>query len=119
MHELSICQSLLRQVESLAHEHGARGVSRIRLSVGPLSGIEISLLEQAFTLARAGTVADGAVLETVTLPVRVRCQTCAAESEALPNRLLCGVCGDWRTILLSGTELLLTSVELELENDHV
>jgi hydrogenase nickel incorporation protein HypA/HybF len=45
--------------------------------------------------------------------VRVRCEQCGAESEASPNRLLCGACGDYHTRLLSGDELLLVSVELE------
>ena len=119
MHELSICQQLIRQVESVAYEHSARRVSRIWLSIGPLAGIEIPLLKQAFTIARAGTVAASAVLEAQSLPIRVHCQCCGAESEAAPNRLLCGVCGDWRTQLISGDEMLLASVELDVEEDHV
>jgi hydrogenase nickel incorporation protein HypA/HybF len=47
----------------------------------------------------------------------VSCQTCGAESAALPNRLVCGACGDWRTTLLSGDELILESVELEFAAD--
>jgi hydrogenase nickel incorporation protein HypA/HybF len=42
----------------------------------------------------------------------VRCETCGAESVALPNRLVCGACGDWHTRLVSGDEMLLASVEL-------
>jgi hydrogenase nickel incorporation protein HypA/HybF len=45
--------------------------------------------------------------------VRVRCRTCRAETDAEPNRLVCGTCGDFRTDLISGDELLLVSVELE------
>ena len=119
MHEFSVCQHLLQQVEALARAHRARAVSRIRLQIGPLSGIEAVLLAHAFTVAGAGTVAEGAVLETESLPVRVHCKTCGADSAATPNRLLCGVCGDWHTDLLSGDEMLLTSVDLELEEDDV
>jgi hydrogenase nickel incorporation protein HypA/HybF len=119
VHEFSVCQNLLQQVEALAHTHRAQAVNRIRLQIGPLSGIEAALLTQAFTVACAGTVAAGAVLETESLPVRVRCTTCGADSDATPNRLLCGVCGDWHTELLSGDEMLLASVELELEEDDV
>ena len=119
MHEFSVCQNLLQQVEALARTHRARAVSRIRLQIGLLSGIEAVLLAQAFTVACAGTVADGAVLETESLPVRVRCQSCGAASDVPPNRLVCGACGDWHTELLSGDEMLLTSVELELEEDDV
>jgi len=113
MHELSVCQSMLRQVESIAAEHGARAVTAIKVQIGPLSGVEPQLLSQAFPIASAGTVAAQADLQLETLPVRVHCRTCGADSEAAVNRLLCGECGDWQTQLLSGDELLLTSVELD------
>jgi hydrogenase nickel incorporation protein HypA/HybF len=45
---------------------------------------------------------------------------CGAESEVESNRLVCSVCGQWRTKVLTGEELLLMSVELEKEiPDHV
>jgi hydrogenase nickel incorporation protein HypA/HybF len=31
-----------------------------------------------------------------------------------PNRLVCGACGDWRTDLAAGDEMLLLSVELDV-----
>ena len=116
MHELSICQQLINQVEAIAYEHRAWRVNAIHLQIGPLAGIEIPLLKQAFTVACANTLAESATLETKPAPIRVRCRTCGAESEALANRLLCGACGDWHTDLLSGDELLLVSLELDLED---
>ena len=118
VHEFSVCQDLLRQVEDLARVHHARTVTMIRLQLGPLSGIEASLLEQAFTVARAGTVAAAAVLTTETLPVQVRCGACGAVSMVASNHLVCGTCGDWHTELVSGDELLLASVELEIEDNN-
>ena len=43
---------------------------------------------------------------------RVRCRSCGAESAAEPNNLVCTACGDWRTELVSGDEMLLAQVEL-------
>ena len=40
MHEMSICQSLMDQVEQIATEQGASRVDSIVLCVGPLSGVE-------------------------------------------------------------------------------
>jgi hydrogenase nickel incorporation protein HypA/HybF len=114
MHELSICQSLLNQVEAVARREGAARVDLIRLRIGPLAGVVPELLGHAFEIARAGTLAAAAELITEEQPIRVRCTQCGAETDADINRLLCGQCGDYRTQLLSGDELLLVSLELTL-----
>ena len=112
MHELSVCQALIDQVEAISHERAAQRVTLIRLGIGPLSGVEPRLLEQAYPIASAGTVAADAELVIDSLPLRVSCDACGQTTDALPNRLVCGTCGDWHTRLVSGDELQLTSVEL-------
>ncbi|MCG8035601.1 MAG: hydrogenase maturation nickel metallochaperone HypA [Candidatus Thiodiazotropha taylori] len=112
MHELSVCQSMLRQVEEIAQREQATSVERIVIQIGPLSGVVPELLQQAFTIARCGTRAEAAELVTQTQPVRVHCLQCGYDSDAQANRLLCAECGDYRTRLISGDELLLASVEM-------
>ncbi|MEW8027600.1 MAG: hydrogenase maturation nickel metallochaperone HypA [Candidatus Thiodiazotropha sp.] len=118
MHELSVCQAMLAQVEAIAKREQASRVIRIVIHIGPLSGVVPELLQQAFTIARAGSIAAEAELETVLQQVRVRCQQCGAECDASANRLICRECGDFRTRLISGDELLLASVELTREENH-
>jgi len=117
MHELSVCQALLGQVETLAVQHRATAVAKVVLHIGPLAGVEPRLLQEAFPIASAGSIAEGAELVIEPLPIRVRCENCGAESEATANRLLCGACGDWHTQLLSGDEMLLASVEMMKDKD--
>ncbi|MGB5261331.1 MAG: hydrogenase maturation nickel metallochaperone HypA [Gammaproteobacteria bacterium] len=112
MHEYSVCVALLEQVERIAREQQAGRVERIVLQLGPLSGVEASLLAHAWPLAAAGSIAAEAELVIDSAPVRVHCTQCGAESEALPNRLLCASCGDYRTRLVSGDEMLLANLEL-------
>ncbi len=114
MHELSVAQALVEQIENLVLERNADSVTSLRVLIGPLSGVVPDLLAGAFPLAAAGTFAEHATLDLVEAPVRVHCQTCGAETEAAMNRLLCGTCGDWHTQLVSGDELILESVELQL-----
>jgi hydrogenase nickel incorporation protein HypA/HybF len=114
MHELSVAQALVEQIEAIVREQHAASATALRVKIGPLSGVVPELLASAFTLAAAGSLAEQAAMELVDAPVRVRCQTCGAESEAAMNRLLCGACGDWHTQLLSGDELILESVELQM-----
>lgn len=112
MHELSICQALVDQVDRIVLDNNATGVARIVLQIGPLSGVEAHLLEHAFPLAVAGTLAENSALEINEQPIEVECSICGVRSEAAPNRLLCGSCGAWQTRLVSGDEMLLESVEL-------
>jgi hydrogenase nickel incorporation protein HypA/HybF len=118
MHELAVCQQLLLQVDQIAKEQNARLVESITLRIGPLSGVEAHLLTQAFPLAAAGSIAQDAELIIESLPIRVRCQTCGAETDALPNKLVCGACGDYHTQLISGDEMLLASLSLMSENEE-
>jgi len=130
-----------QQVERIAQEERADQVLSIHLAIGPLSGVESRLLEQAFSVARAGSVAASAELVILSgvesrlleqafsvaragsiaasaelviesMPVQVNCKQCGQLTEALPGRLVCGSCGDWRTSLISGDELELRHVEL-------
>ena len=112
MHEYSLCVALLEQVERVAREHRAGRVERILVRIGPLSGVETPLLERAWPLVAAGSLAEDAELVCEPAPVRVRCSRCGAETEVRPNRLLCGACGDWRTRLVSGDEMLLAQIGL-------
>lgn len=114
MHELAVAQALVEQVDEVIRKHGAASASLIRVRIGPLAGVVPELLGSAFPLAAAGRRMARAVLDLVVAPIRVRCQTCGAETEAAMNRLVCGVCGDWRTQVIGGDELLLESVELEI-----
>jgi len=113
MHELSICQGLIRQVQQVAADNNARSVELIRLRIGGLSGVEPPLLERAFEIARAGTIAAEAGLEIEQGPIVVKCQDCGASSTVAVNRLLCQYCGDWRVNVTEGEEMLLLSVEIE------
>ena len=85
----------------------------IVITVGPLSGVEPGLLERAYPLAAAGTVAEGAAFVVETVPVRVRCRSCGAEGEAAANRIVCGSCGDWQVDVVGGEEMILRRVEIE------
>lgn len=117
MHELSVCMSLLSQVKRLCVEHKATRVHRIKLQIGPLSGVEATLLQHAYPIAAAGSVAEKADLEIETLPVTVKCHQCGSISETQTNKLICKQCGNWQVQLLSGDELLLASLEFDVDHN--
>ena len=116
MHELAICQALLDQVERVARAQQAERVTGVRVRCGALAGVEPELLHRAYEVARAGTLAEHAALTIEESPVRVYCPRCERESAAPVQRLVCPACGEWRTKVIAGDELLLMSVELIAAN---
>ena len=114
MHELSVCLSLLQQVEAIAAARRASAVTRIELEVGPLSGVEPDLLRNAWPLAATGTLAEQAELHIDPGRLTVECLQCGGVTEAMPNRLLCGQCGDYRTRVTSGEDMTLLRLELDV-----
>ena len=113
MHELSVCMSLLEQVTAIASERSAASVVKIELDIGPLSGVEAELLRNAYPIAAAGTIAETADLIIHEADIVVRCSDCGAETAAVPNRLVCGACGEFRTQVISGDEMILKRLEIE------
>ncbi len=112
LHELSLCDDLLSQVIAIAAQHQAESVESITVNIGELSGIEPSLLDTAFSLLKAGTVAERAELIIQQSPVLVSCPQCNTQAEVAANRLLCPTCGSADTLLISGDEMILASVAL-------
>ena len=112
MHELSVCQALLRQVAKLAEGRGASVVESITIEVGPLCGVEPMLLASAFGILRAGGCAAQAALLIEETPVTIGCLNCGVQAQTAPSRLVCAACGGFRIRIVAGDELRLRRVEL-------
>jgi hydrogenase nickel incorporation protein HypA/HybF len=56
-------KTLMRRVEDLAREHGARRITRIAVKLGALSHFSPDHFREHFEQASRGTVAEGASLE--------------------------------------------------------
>lgn len=117
MHELAICQSLMGELAQIAAQHPDKRIAVVHLAVGPLSGVEPELLADAFPIASAGSAAADATLRVQDSPIRVHCDECGRDSDVRSNRLSCPHCGNWRTTLISGDELILQRVELAAFTD--
>ena len=112
MHEYSLVQALLEQVEQVAEQNGAIEVHRIRLRLGELSGVEAGLLERAFEMARCGTRSAAAHLEVVSVAARWSCSRC--ERPIAPGAALrCSECGA-PARLLEGDEIILERIEMDV-----
>jgi hydrogenase nickel incorporation protein HypA/HybF len=111
VHEYSIVEALLEQVEAEAEAHRATSVQRIHLSIGELSGVDPELLRLAFDTFRARSMCEGAELSIRMLPARWVCSGCgrAFERGAI---LRCAICSQPGK-LSQGEEIVLDRLEME------
>ena len=111
MHEMSICENLLQQVDLHGQKRQQMHAAYIHISIGPLSGVESSLLERAFSVCKMGTTAHHAKLIVSVSHVEVYCCDCRMTSVVKPNKLICPQCANWKTQLVKGDELSLDKIE--------
>ncbi|OPZ31326.1 MAG: Hydrogenase/urease nickel incorporation protein HypA [Lentisphaerae bacterium ADurb.BinA184] len=112
MHELSLAEELIRQVERVLAEQNASRALRLTVSIGELSGVERDAFEFAFPMAAADTPLAGATLDIEEVPARVRCRRCGADAKAAFPLLLCEACGSTEVEVAGGREFTLRSVEV-------
>lgn len=112
IHELSIAQAI---VDVAARNAGGSRVTGVCVRVGHLRQVVPSALEFSFELCAHGTPVEGAVLELQEVPIRVTCRSCGEESEPAGFPLACGACGTLSVEVVQGEELLVESLELEVE----
>lgn len=105
--------SLLRAVEGKVREVGADRVTRLRIAVGRLSGIEPDLLATAFEFLSPGTVAEGAAFEIRIPSLRVYCHACEDEFELDDLQFACPECGGTDVEIRGGDELLIEAMEVD------
>ncbi|MCW2885939.1 MAG: hydrogenase expression/synthesis, HypA [Streptosporangiaceae bacterium] len=65
MHEFGLCEAILDAVENRAH---GRRVTQVRVRIGAQHAVAEPALAQSFEMVAAGSVADGAAIELVTVP---------------------------------------------------
>ena len=113
MHELVLCQGILEAVERRA---AGRRVTRVRVRVGAQHRVVEPALDQAFALVSEGTVAAGAAVDLVVVPVRVRCPDCGNQAESTDALAACSACGGLDLETTGGDELILEAIQLEGED---
>lgn len=111
MHEYSIIQSLVEQVEVQAASHRALEVKRLTVSIGEMSGVDVGLLQSAYDLFREKTICEHAELVIRNVAAAWRCQLCQREIER-GHVLQCPGCGA-PARLVTGDEIILERIELE------
>lgn len=114
MHEMSIVQTLLEQVQAEVQESGHRGrVLSLHLVVGRLSGVHVDSIRFAFELLAPDSIARDAELMVDEPRAVLYCSQCGSRQEIEELHAMCPICGSSEVTIRGGQELLLQSMELE------
>jgi hydrogenase nickel incorporation protein HypA/HybF len=114
VHELSIVQALIDQVEQHARARSATAVRNVCVRVGSLSGVDVQLLETAYETFREHTICAGAPLVTTEVPAAWSCPRC--DALIAPGAVLrCPSC-DLPARLTAGDEIILDRIEMEVRD---
>jgi hydrogenase nickel incorporation protein HypA/HybF len=112
MHEYSLVQAMVEQVEAAARARSAVSVHRLDVRVGELAGVDVDLFKTAYLTFRERTICEGAELEVSVVPVRWACERCGRDIER-GHALQCPVCRR-PARLVAGDELILDRIEMEV-----
>lgn len=114
MHELSIVQALLEQVQDELRRAGTIGrVVRIELVIGRLSGVSVDAIRFGFQVLAPDTPLEGAELAIAQPQAASVCGACGQTTLLDELTLECPACGSRQTTITGGRELLLQSIEVE------
>ncbi|HUT12267.1 MAG TPA: hydrogenase maturation nickel metallochaperone HypA [Thermoguttaceae bacterium] len=114
MHELSIVETLIEQVQQEVERAGHHGrVLRLDLTIGRLSGACCDSIRFAFELLAPDTPLADAELHITEPKATCRCQDCRAVVEIDQFPVGCPRCGSRAILIDGGRELLLQSIEIE------
>lgn len=113
MHEMSLCESVVRILRKEARHRNFRRVKTVRLQVGALSCVMPEAMDFCFRAVTAGTLAENARLELERLPGAAWCMNCGETVEVRERYEACPQCGGYELQVTSGDELRITELEVE------
>lgn len=113
MHEASLAAAILQLVESQARQQPFARVTRLRLEVGTLAGVEVEALEFALQALSPGTLLQGARIEMATPAGTARCRKCG-RTVAIQTRIQpCPACGGYPLEPITGAQLRVLELIVE------
>jgi len=113
MHEMTICEQIIGQLEDERHRRGFAMVKRLRLEIGMLSCLDPDALRYAFEISTRETFLDGLVLEIDRPPGQAKCLDCGAETVVTSRLDTCPACGSSRLDAAGGAQMRLIEMEIE------
>jgi len=109
VHELSICTAIAKVAQQAA---AGRPVERVRVDIGHLRQVVPDTLRHSWEMVVFGTPLDSVPLEVREVPAVIECRVCGAHTQLDEPIFRCGQCDSTATDVVSGNELLVTSLDI-------
>ena len=111
MHELGLCDALLKKLREVAKENDLEGVNSMTLEIGSLSGVIPHFMEDCWQAVIDGTEFADTRLIVSSVPGTARCADCGCEFEVNLDKMFCPQCLGNRLIPVSGSDITITQIE--------
>lgn len=111
MHELGLCDAMLKMVRGIAKEDALEGVESITVEVGTLSGVIPRFLTDCWEAVIDGTEFADTKLFVETVDGTARCLDCGAEFIADLEKLICPVCSGRKLTPLTGRDMTIKEIQ--------
>lgn len=112
MHEFSLVQSLLAQSAELMHAHDGVAIEAIHVELGPLSGVEPTLVALAFEQLVESSECRGAQLQIDETPLGCQCEACTHRFDMVDFRFVCPECQSQNIRIVRGDEFRIVDVTI-------
>ena len=111
MHELGICDALLKMVDQIAKDEQLEVIRRITVEVGTLSGVVPKYLGDCWVAVTDGTPYADTEFSIEVVKGSAKCFDCGQEFAAgINDKLLCPFCGGDKLVPVSGRDLTLKEI---------
>lgn len=117
MHEFALARNLVELACDAAAAAQASRVCQLRCRVGVLRQVDEVLMQEAFEIARAGTLCERARLTIEKTQMTAHCSLCGERFAVQDWNGDCPRCGAAGTHFTGGDELELVSIEVEKDDD--
>lgn len=111
MHELGLCDAVVRIMDDMLRKEAMEGASRVVLEIGELSGVVASFMETSWTAVTVGTKYESTELQIEMIPGIAECMNCGKKVRAAMYDLKCPYCGSEKLKPVSGTDMTIREIE--------
>lgn len=117
MHETALIQDLMSIAERALQGRNVKQVNTVKLAVGALANAMPDALTFAFDAMTLSGIFQGAKLEMIHQPIKVRCDQCGVEYQADNFPFVCPACSSIFYTITQGEDIYIISLDCEINEE--